>query len=98
MVKEKHKSKAEQVKDYQLCDKLLNEKKKLLSEKRTLESEMKLLQRKEQKSNWYYSKKKVNSAADHPKPKQQRLQEPNFFAFLLHSCSANKPSTAKCIH
>ncbi len=33
VVKEKHKLKAEQVKDYQLCDRLLNEKKQLLSEK-----------------------------------------------------------------
>jgi hypothetical protein len=68
VVKEKRKSKAEQVKDYQLCDRLLNEKKQLLSEKRTVESEMKLLQCKEQKSTWYYSKKKVNSAANHSKP------------------------------
>ena len=89
MIKEKRKSKAEQVKDYQLCDKLLNEKKKLLSEKRTLESEIKLLQCKEQKSNWYYSKK-VNSAADHAKPDSKDYKSQT----SLHSyCTAATPTS-----
>ena len=90
MIKEKRKSKAEQVKDYQLCDKLLNEKKKLLPEKLTLESEMKLLQRKEQKSNWCYSKKKVNSAADHAKPNSKDYKSQT----SLHSyCTAATPTS-----
>ena len=90
MIKEKHKSKAEQVKDYQLCDKLLNEKKKFLSEKRTLESEMKLLQRKEQKSNWNFSKKKVNLAADHAKPNSKDYKSQT----SLHSyCTAATPTS-----
>ena len=89
MIKEKCKSKAEQVKDYQLCNKLLNEKKKLLSEKQTLEYEMKLLQCKEQKSNWYYSKKKVNSTADHAKPNSKDYKSQT----SLHSyCTAATPT------
>ncbi|CAB3996225.1 ngfi-a-binding 1-like [Paramuricea clavata] len=88
VVKEKRKLKAEQVKDYQLCDRLLNEKKQLLSEKQTLESEMKLLQRKEHKSACYYSKKtKVNSTTDLKKPNNRIKGQTSLHSFCTSSIS-----------
>jgi hypothetical protein len=67
VVKEKRKLKAEQVKDYQLCDRLLNERNSFYLKSKLWS--LKLLQRKEHKSAWYYSKKtKVNSTTDLKKP------------------------------
>ena len=99
MVKEKRKLKAEQVKDYQLCDRLLNEKKHILSEKQTLESEMKLLQRKEHKSAWYYSKKtKVNSTTDLKKPNNRIKGQTSLHSFCTSSISQEHMSLPQQIN
>ena len=57
ILKERRRVKAETVRDYSVCDSLSTEKRKLLSEKGIFENELRLLERKEQKSLWYHSKK-----------------------------------------
>ncbi len=93
-------SKANSVKDYQLCDKTQTEWRKLVKEKGRCERELAEFQKKEAKSNWYYkgkgkSESKSTSGKKVPLPPQSALQSMDIRKLLSTKAHDSKPKATE---
>ena len=93
-------SKANTVKDYQLCDKTHTELRELLREKGTYEKQLAEFQKKEAKSNWYHKVKGKNESKETsvqkvPLPPQSAVQSMDIRKLFSMQASSAQAVTIK---